>query len=104
MKQYKMIYCTCNVSAISWLTKNLDELKVKNYQVFEQVLAVTESSQPRLNTPVWPGYNSSVLIQSEESEAKKIIERLQELNKNAFNKDETFMFSSWSIDFYNNEE
>ncbi len=62
----KMIYCTYNVSVSEEITKILATLEIENYQIFDNVLAQTTGSDPRLNTAVWPGYNNSLLLQLSE--------------------------------------
>ena len=82
----KLIYCTCNVSMLETLVEVIEEEKISEYQIIEQVLAKSRHSEPRLNTPVWPGYNSAVLMQvQEEEKVNNLIARIKEMNKAAFN-------------------
>src|SRR5690606_41547879 len=59
----KFIYITCNVSMLETLTLLLDEMEYADYQVIEQVTAMSRWGEPRQNTAVWPGYNSAIIVQ-----------------------------------------
>ena len=49
----KFIYITCNVSMLETLTLLLDEMEYADYQVIEQVTAMSRWGEPRQNTAVW---------------------------------------------------
>jgi len=85
----KLIYCTCNVSVLGALVKRIDELGIESYQIIEQVLAKNSKGDSRLNTAVWPGYNSSIVMQiPNHSKATAVMEAIREFNKSAFNDNE----------------
>ncbi|HCF82208.1 MAG TPA: hypothetical protein DER39_10970, partial [Porphyromonadaceae bacterium] len=85
----KFIYITCNVSMLETVTSLLDEEEITDYQVMEQVTAKSNYSLPRLNTAVWPGYNSSVFIQeSDKNKVSSLIETINRMNRSAFNNGE----------------
>ncbi|MFP4547318.1 MAG: PG0541 family transporter-associated protein [Fidelibacterota bacterium] len=92
----KMIYCTYNVSVTDDLQKILQELEIENYQVFENILAKTSGSVPRLNTPVWPGMNNSVLIQLPET--SDLQERIQQYNQKTRDDSEKIFCYQWEVE------
>ena len=97
----KIIYITCDVTVQEPLLKVLDEIKVSSYQIIEQVTAKNIKGAPRFNTPVWPGYNSVVLIQVRDAEkAALIMSKLREFNKEMINEDELITVCSWTMDEY----
>ncbi len=97
----KMVYITCNVSVRDPLLKMLEENNIKDYQVIEQVPAKSVKGDPRLNTAVWPGYNSSILVQfSDDVRAKEIIQKIKVFNQKAFNDNELVTLCSWTLDDY----
>ncbi len=97
----KFIYCTCNVSMLETLIEALEEVKVREYQVIDKVTAKNKLGDPRFNTPVWPGYNSAVLIQvSQDEKAKNVMQRIREMNKEAFNNGEIITACTWTLDDY----
>ncbi|MFC2104177.1 PG0541 family transporter-associated protein [Bacteroidota bacterium] len=97
----KMIYVTCNVSVRESLLKMLEENNIKDYQVTEQVTAKSVKGEPRFNTPVWPGYNSSIIMQFSNNErAIEIMQKIKEFNKKAFNDNELITACSWTLDDY----
>ena len=97
----KMIYCTCDVSILAELTELLEKAGIRNYQVLERVIAKNREGNPRLNTPVWPGYNSSVLMQlSEEEPLKRLMQAVKEYNAAVENKDELITVCAWTITDY----
>jgi hypothetical protein len=97
----KIVYITCNVSVREPLLKMLEENNIKDYQVMEQVPAKSVKGDPRLNTAVWPGYNSSILIQfSDDIRAKEIMQKIKVFNQKAFNDNELVTACSWTLDDY----
>ena len=96
----KMIYCTCNVSVVDTIIETLEFLDILDYQVFNHVNVKNVKGDPRLNTPVWPGYNAAIFMQiSDDEKVKSVIGILKEYNKNRFD-DELVTVCIWSIDSY----
>ncbi len=97
----KMIYVTCNVSVREPLLKMLENNNIKDYQVIEQVTAKSVKGEPRFNTAVWPGYNSSIFMQfSDDNRAKEIMQLIKDFNKTMFNENELITACSWTLDDY----
>ena len=99
----KIVYCTCNVSVLDALLKQVDDLGVENYQVMEQVIARNARGDNRLNTPVWPGFNSTVIMQiADDAKVAELMSAIREFNKLAFNDNELVIAASWTVDDYCN--
>lgn len=97
----KFIYITCNVSMLETISDLLDELKFTDYQVTEQVTAKSSYASPRLNTAIWPGYNSSIAIQETDNEKVSLLkDTIDEMNSSAFNNEELIALHTWSIDAF----
>jgi hypothetical protein len=97
----KLIYCTCNVSVLEPLLGVIQEIGLENYQVVEQVTAKNRIGDDRLNTPVWPGYNSSVVMQiTDDNVAESVMARIRQFNKNAFNTSELVIACMLNMDDY----
>ncbi len=97
----KMIYVTCNISVREPLLKMLENNNIKDYQVIEQVTAKSVKGEPRFNTAVWPGYNSSIFMQfSDDNRAKEIMQLIKDFNKSVFNDNELITACSWTLDDY----
>jgi len=95
----KMIYCTGNIEILEDFHETLEEQGVENYQIIDRVLAQSENSQPRFDTPVWPGYNFSVLIQVKDNErAKSLIKLINNFNTDASRDSELITYCSWSLE------
>lgn len=96
----KMIYCTCNVSVVDTIIETLESLDILDYQVFNHVNVKNVKGDPRLNTPVWPGYNAAIFMQiSDDEKVKSVIGILKEYNKNRFD-DELVTVCTWTIESY----
>jgi hypothetical protein len=81
----------------------LDETECADYQVIEQVTARSRWSEPRLNTAVWPGYNSSILVQEADPEkAQSLIRQISQMNASAFKNGELVAAHMWGIEAYTN--
>ncbi|HXL00438.1 MAG: PG0541 family transporter-associated protein [Dysgonamonadaceae bacterium] len=97
----KLIYCTCNVSMLETLVEVIEEEKISEYQIVEQVLAKSRRSEPRLNTAVWPGYNSAVFMQvNDEEKVINFVNRIKEVNGSIFNPAELITVCVWKLDDY----
>jgi hypothetical protein len=97
----KMIYVTCNVSVREPLINMLEDNKVSDYQIIEQVPAKNVKGEPRLNTAVWPSYNSSIFMQfMDDNRAKTIMGKIREFNQNAYNDNELATACMWTLDDY----
>lgn len=95
----KLIYCTCNVSVLEPLLKAIEEVGVESYQVVEQLTAKNRIGDDRLNTSVWPGYNSAIFMQIPDvQQANIIMDRIRLFNKNAFNSSELVVACMWTMD------
>lgn len=97
----KMIYCTCNVSILEELKELLEKCGVSDFQSIEQVTAKNRKGEPRLNTPVWPGFNAILLAQvREEEKVTRIIQAVRDYNKHTINDDELIMICTWKLEEY----
>lgn len=97
----KMVYITCNVSVREPLIKLLEDNKIRDYQIVEEVIAKNIKGDPRLNTAVWPGHNASIFMQfSDDNRAKEIMQLVREFNQKAFNENELVTACSWNLDEY----
>ena len=95
----KTVYCTCNVSVLEALITLIDKLNIQSYQVIEQVTAKGYKGDNRLNNPVWPGYNSAVIMQIPDDEkAQELMSVIRKFNKNAFNDNELVTACAWTMD------
>lgn len=80
------------------VTNLLDEMSFTDYQVIERVTAKSSLSTPRLNTAVWPGYNSSVFIQENDAgKVSSLVETVNKMNCSAFNNAELIALFVWDI-------
>ena len=96
-----MIYCTCNVSVQEQLTEMLEKCSIHDFQVIDKVTAKNNKGGPRFNNPVWPGYNSSVLMQvSEEDKVKNVMLSNREHNKSVINDEELITVCTWKLEDY----
>ena len=99
----KFIYITCNVSMLETITDLLSKIEFTDYQVIEQVEAISRWGDPRQNTAVWPGYNSSILIQeSDEEKVNELMSQINEINEEAFNNSELIAAYTLNIEDYIN--
>lgn len=95
----KMVYCTCNVSILEDLLNVLEEQNISDYQIYDKVRAKNRKGSPRLDNAVWPGHNSSVMMQiRDEEKVKALAQAVKTMNDNAINDNELVIFCSWTID------
>jgi len=95
----KMIYCTCNVSVFEMLLQLIEKEGVTDYQTIEQMTAKNAMGLHRLNNPVWPGYNSGVIIQVKTDElARRVMQLIREFNSKTYNDTEKVVACCWGIE------
>jgi hypothetical protein len=100
----KIIYCTFNVTIQETLLQKLSTEGVTSYQLFENVKAKPAFGNPRLDTAVWPGYNSAIIIQfDDENQAKKLMHTLKTMNSEATSPDELITACMLPMDDYFND-
>ena len=94
----KMIVCCCNISVINELRDILNDEKIDNYQIVDQVTGKCVRGLPRLNTAVWPGMNTLTLCYLEKSAADRLVEAVKRHNASFTSDDEAIMVAGWEID------
>ncbi len=96
-----MIYCTCNISVQDTILEIIEDCNIREYQVIDQVKAKNKIANPRFNDPVWPGYNSAIMMQvKEDQKVERLAAQLKEFNSTAFNKAELVTFCTWPLTHY----
>lgn len=94
----KFIYMTCNIAKLEQVLELLKELKIRSYQVVENVNAVMPSGNPRMNDAVWPGSNSVVAVQADINETAELFESLKRMNRQIVNENERVLAVSWDCE------
>jgi len=94
----KMIWCTCNVSMLDRLTAIITKTGIDSWQVVGEVAGKIPGSDPRMDTPVWPGFNSVVSIQTDEIHMVTLQKELGALNDTVLNQDERIYCWAWNVE------
>jgi len=92
-----MIYLTFNISELEEILALLDALDITQYQVFDMVCAHTTGGTPRMDTPVWPGYNAAIMIQVDTAMTALIIQKITDFNNQTSSPDERITLCSWPV-------
>ena len=87
----KFIYTTMNISRLNQFVEMLEKNKFGSYQIIEQVAGKQFSGSPRMNTAVWPGHNSVVLIQCEDQRKEDLLREIRAMNSDIINESERIM-------------
>jgi len=59
----------------------LNSVGIKYYTKFPDILGKGQSSEPHLNTEVWPGVNFGTFIVTDEAKAKALMDGVQKLRE-----------------------
>ncbi|EEK16970.1 hypothetical protein PORUE0001_0718 [Porphyromonas uenonis 60-3] len=79
----------------------LRELEISVYQVIPKALAESNFDIPHKDTAVWPGFNACLLVQeADTSKGDALLERIREMNAQAYNNSELVAAYLWSVDTY----
>jgi len=97
----RMVYINFNVGILPDVKKQIAEMKIEDYQIFDRVLSKNKKGDPKFDTPVWPGYNTAVFIPMTDSEKlKELFQWIQSFNQSVTNDDELISACSWEMDHY----
>lgn len=97
----RFVYITCNVSMLEQMESLLRELEISVYQVIPKALAESNFDIPHKDTAVWPGFNACLLVQeADTSKGDALLERIREMNAQAYNNSELVAAYLWSVDTY----
>jgi hypothetical protein len=80
-----------NISRLNPFVEILKKNEFKSYQIFENVTGRQFTGSPRMNTAVWPGYNSVVNVQCEKRQKDALIKEIQIMNSQIINESERIM-------------
>lgn len=97
----RFVYITCNVSMLEQMESLLRELEISVYQVIPKALAESNFDIPHKDTAVWPGFNACLLVQeADTAKGDALLERIREMNAQAYNNSELVAAYLWSVDTY----
>jgi hypothetical protein len=97
----KIIYIVLNVSCLESFMQLLHAHLVKNFQIIEKAQSVAVLGQPRMDTSVWPGYSSCVVIQEQNNAVvEAVLSEVRKHNKNRLNDDEAMQAFVWGAESY----
>ena len=97
----RFVYITCNVSMLEQMESLLRELEISVYQVIPKALAESNFDIPHKDTAVWPGFNACLLAQeADTAKGDALLERIREMNAQAYNNSELVAAYLWSVDTY----
>ena len=95
----RFVYITCNVSMLEQMESLLRELEISVYQVIPKALAESNFDIPHKDTAVWPGFNACLLVQeADTTKGDTLLERIREMNAQAYNNSELVAAYLWSVD------
>ena len=95
----RFVYITCNVSMQEQIELLLRELEISVYQVIPKALAESNFDIPHKDTAVWPGFNVCLLVQeTNTAKGDALLERIREMNAQAYNNSELVAAYLWSVD------
>lgn len=97
----KIIYLIVNVSILEIVLEIIKTTGMTDYQVIEQILSNDTSANPRMNTPVWPGYSSAVFIQcTEDNKISLLFDEVKKYNSECPNEEERIRAFLWETTMY----
>lgn len=97
----RFVYITCNVSMLEQMESLLRELEISVYQVIPKALAESNFDIPHKDTAVCPGFNACLLVQeADTAKGDALLERIREMNAQAYNNSELVAAYLWSVDTY----
>ncbi len=99
MKEYKQFKIVFDSALERDLLKILEEEKIEQYQIFPGLKGSWEKEKKHLNTHVWPGTDSVLVLIVESSVSERLLERYKRL-KNEMDYYITFKIIVQPVDAY----
>jgi hypothetical protein len=63
---------SCDISYLDDMVQHITMLGLSNYFIIDRVLGKFPQGEPRLDTAIWPGYNSMIISIVTEDEAEQL--------------------------------
>lgn len=76
----KLLFITYDVDFDEGVMEMLDSLGVTGFTKWDRVLGKGKNSEPRLDDPVWPGFNCAVAAVISDEEQERILEDLKKFS------------------------
>lgn len=95
----KIIYIVVNVSNLEILISKIKTIGFTDYQIIEKISSVSSKGNPRLNTSVWPGFSSGVLVQTNDHvKTETLLDVIRQHNAERFNDEEIIKAYVWNVE------
>ncbi len=95
----QIIYILVNVSILESFMETIKSCGLNDFQIIEKMLSVSSYGNPRMNTSVWPGFSSGILIQTDEDDKISVLlNEIRHYNQNRLNDDEIIKAFVWKTD------
>lgn len=76
----KLLFITYDVDFDEDVMEMLDSLGVTGFTKWDRVLGKGKNSEPRLDDPVWPGFNCAVAAVISDDVQERILEELEQFS------------------------
>jgi hypothetical protein len=81
LKQMKLVFLVYNAAIDEDVMEALERLGIEEYTKWPRLTGKGNSSGPHLDSPVWPGVNSALLIATNDDKAGSLLKEVQSLKK-----------------------
>ncbi|KPJ61783.1 MAG: hypothetical protein AMS15_05810 [Planctomycetes bacterium DG_23] len=77
----KLVFLVYNAAIDEDVVEVLAHLGIEEYTKWPRLTGKGKTSGPHLDSPVWPGVNSALLIATDETKAQSLLEEVRSLKK-----------------------
>ena len=95
----KHVNIHCDVAQANEIIEILEECLISAFQILDNVKVKNRIGDPRMNNPIWPGYNVLIMTQiREQSKFEQLMHKIKGYNIKVTHLDQLIMLEAWDID------
>ena len=93
----KMVFLSYNIAEDEEMMEILEQLGIRSYTKWKEVLDRSETGHPRLGTHVWPGVNSALATAIDDDKAEVLFREIEAFNAGRKYEDEKVKAFVWEV-------
>jgi hypothetical protein len=95
----KHVNIHCDVAQANEIIDILEQCQISAFQILDNVKVKNRIGDPRMNNPIWPGYNVLIMTQiRNQAKYDQLIQKIKDYNNRVTHLDQLIMLEAWDID------
>ncbi|HAL64196.1 MAG: hypothetical protein XD81_1103 [Bacteroidetes bacterium 38_7] len=95
----KHVNIHCDVAQANEIIDILEQCQISAFQILDNVKVKNRIGDPRMNNPIWPGYNVLIMTQiRKQAKYDQLIQKIKDYNNRVTHLDQLIMLEAWDLD------